>query len=235
MQKGPTMKEIQQRPFPDYSTINEAYEHFRLVRILFKYTGVPRDYLEHMRKQVEKFSTKLAGTSNKRVKEMKDILSVFKKSFIKKVVKQGQTDEDFNLALYTTKTNDGVQVGDYFIKIYNTKESSRKLYSIHNKQNKTLIKDLLLYEVAFMLVHSFHRKNDFGDQPVEEILEQHAEYKKIILNYDTQKSKLLSTSPEDSEYNYYKNMVSGLKRSLNQVYRGINSKYSGLIKAKKTK
>lgn len=224
-----------QRSFPEYSTINEAYEHFRLVRILFKYTGVPSDYLEHMRNQVAKFNTKLAGTSSKKVKEMKDILSVFKKSFIKKVVTKGTANKDFSLALYTTKTNDGVQVGNYFIKIYNTDTSARKLYSVHNKHNRSLIKDLLLYEVAFMLVHSFHHDHDFGDQPVEEILEQHAEYKKIVLNYDTQKSKLLSTSPEDSEYNYYKNMVSGLKRSLNQVYRGINSKYSRLIKAEKTK
>ena len=224
-----------QTSYPEYRTINEAYEHFRLVRILFKYSGVPSDYLEHMRNQVDKFTTKLAGTSSKKVKEMKDILSVFKKSFIKKVVKKGTEDKDFSLALYTTKTNNGVQIGEYFVKIYKTDTSARKLYSVHDNHNRPLVKDLLLYEVAFMLVHSFHNDYDFGDQPVEDILEQHTEYKKIIFNYETQKNKLDATSPEDSEYNYYKNMVLGLKRSLNQVYRGINSKYSRLIKAEKTK
>jgi hypothetical protein len=226
------------RSFPEYKSINDAYEHFRLITILFKYDGVPAEYLKHMKKQVAKFKHKLDKVSVKKINEMKTLLNGLEQTFsdsFKKMVSESSNDESFILALKTKKKDDGIVIGDYFIKIINTNNQERKLYTVFGADRKPIITDLYLYEIAYILVHYFH--NGFGlDNPeVDSLMDLHAEYKKIANNYSTQKSNYAAVKSDDPNLNYHKNMVSGLKNSLNQVYSQVNSKYSRLINQEKTK
>ena len=226
------------KPFPQYSSVNEAYEHFRLIRILFKYDGVPQDYLEHMATQVKKFKKKIDKVSVKKVNEMKNLLSGFEKTFdksFKKIVENSSGNEGFSLALQTKKKNDGVVIGEYFIRIRDNKDINKKLYTIFGPHREEIIRDLHLYEIAYMLVYYLYSGLDFESEEVDTLLNLHGEYKKIANNYNHQKAKLSTVDVDDPNLNYHKKMVSGLKNSLNQVYSQVNSKYSRLINQEKTK
>ena len=226
------------KPFPQYSSVNEAYEHFRLIRILFKYDGVPQDYLAHMSTQVEKFKKKIDKVSVKKVAEMKDLLSGFEKTFkksFKKIVEDSSESKSFSLALQTKKKADGVVIGEYFIKIRNSNDLNKKLYAIFGPHREEIVGDLHLYEIAYMLVYYLYSGYDFESEEIDNLLSLHAEYKKIANNYNHQKAKLSTVDVDDPNLNYHKKMVSGLKNSLNQVYSQVNSNYSRLINQEKTK
>ena len=226
------------KSFPEFSSVNEAYEHFRLIRILFKYDGVPQDYIEHMHTQITKFKQKMDKVSVRKISEMKKLLSGFEKTFdksFKQIVKKSTENNNFNLALNTKKTDDGVVIGKYFIKLTVNEETNKKLYTLYGPQRTKLIVDLYLYEIAYMLVHYLYAGFDFDSEEINALMDLHAEYKKVANNYNMQKSKLSTVDVDDPNLNYHKNMVSGLKNSLNQVYSQVNSKYSRLINQEKTK
>jgi hypothetical protein len=226
------------RSYPEYKSVNDAYEHFRLITILFKYDGVPTDYLKHMKKQVAKFKHKLDRVSVNKINEIRTLLNGLEQSFsdsFKKIVSESSSDESFILALKTKKKDDGVVIGNYFIKIISNNDQDKKSYTVFGPDRTPIITDLYLYEVAYILVYYFHKGFGLDNPEVNSLMDLHAEYKKIANNYSTQKSNYNAVKSDDPNLNYHKNMVSGLKKSLNQVYSQVNSKYSRLINQEKTK
>ena len=191
-----------------------------------------------MATQIEKFKKKIDKVSVKKVNEMKNLLSGFEKTFdksFKKIVENSSGNEGFSLALQTKKKNDGVVIGEYFIRIRDNKDINKKLYTIFGPHREEIIRDLHLYEIAYMLVYYLYSGLDFESEEVDTLLNLHGEYKKIANNYNHQKAKLSTVDVDDPNLNYHKKMVSGLKNSLNQVYSQVNSKYSRLINQEKTK
>lgn len=143
----------------DGMTVRDLTEHYRFWRIMNRW-GAPvkgsQDFLNAVEKKLNNLSKKEVVVNNeKNIKNAKSLIENLNKldnTVLKEVVEVGALDPKFKKALTTEKTEHGVKVGNYLIKIRPFKK--RYLYDIVNlATNETVSKDIKLYEMAFCLVN----------------------------------------------------------------------------------
>ncbi len=140
-------------------TARSLTEHLRFWKTIDKWGPSPianKDFLIAVEKQLEKVkSGEDKAKQNKTINDAKslvDNLNRLDNSVLKEVVEVNILDPKFKKALTTQKTDHGVKVGNYLIKIRPFKK--RYLYDIHNiNTSEVIVKDIRLYEMAFCLVN----------------------------------------------------------------------------------
>ena len=89
-------------------------------------------------------------------------------SILKEVVEVAVTNSKFKKALTTEKTDHGVKVGYYLIKIRPFRK--RYLYDVVNlNTNETVAKDIKVYEMAFCLVNYLNDEILYTDHKMIEL------------------------------------------------------------------
>ena len=140
-------------------TAKNLTEHLRFWRIIDKWGPSPnsnKDFLIAVEKQLEKVKKGEDKVNQTKTiddaKSLVDNLNKLDKSVLKEVVEVSILNPKFKKALTTQKTDHGVKVGNYLIKIRPFKK--RFLYDIHNiATSEVVVKDIRLYEMAFCLVN----------------------------------------------------------------------------------
>ena len=106
---------------------------------------------------------------------MIDNLNKLDKSVLKEVVEIGAINPKFKKALTTEKTDHGVKVGSYLIKIRPFKK--RYLYDIINlASDEAVTKDIKLYEMAFCLVNYLNDELLYTDPKMVDLHDIYNEY-----------------------------------------------------------
>lgn len=143
----------------DGMTVRSLAEHYRFWCIMNKW-GSPvkgsADFLKAVEKKLNKVSKKEIAVNNEQninnAKSLIQNLNKLDNTVLKEVVEVGALNPKFKKALTTEKTEHGVKVGNYLIKIRPFKK--RYLYDIVNlSTNETISRDIKLYEMAFCLVN----------------------------------------------------------------------------------
>jgi len=143
----------------DGMTARTLQEHYRFWRIMNTW-GSPvkgsAEFLSAVEKKINKItSTEAVVNQNKNINTAKllaDNLNKLDDSVLKEVVEVAVIDPKFKKALTTQRTDHGVKVGNYLIKIRPFKK--RYMYDVVNLNNNEIVsKDIKLYEMAFCLVN----------------------------------------------------------------------------------
>jgi len=143
----------------DGMTARNLTEHLRFWKTVDKW-GPSASSNKDFFVAVEKKLDKLLKQENKQnqqkninnAKSLIDNLNKLDKTVLKEIVEVGISDPKFKKALTTQKTDHGVRVGNYMIKIRPFKK--RYMYDVHNiKTSEIVVKDIRLYEMAFCLVN----------------------------------------------------------------------------------
>lgn len=172
----------------DGMTARNLTEHLRFWRIMNKWGGPVKgsnEFILAVEKKLNKISKKEVKTNNeKNIKNAKSLienLDKLDKKVLKEVVEIGAINPKFKKALTTEKTDHGVKVGKYLIKIRPFKK--RYLYDIIDlNNNETLSKDIKLYEMAFCLVTYLNDEILYTDP---QMVELHNIYNEYVQNSNT--------------------------------------------------
>ena len=176
----------------DGMTAKNLTEHLRFWKIVDKWGPSPasnKDFLIAVEKHLEKIKKgedkeKQHKTIND-AKSLVDNLNKLDKSILKEVVEVSVLDPKFKKALTTQKTDHGVKVGNYLIKIRPFKK--RYLYDIQNiATSEIVVKDIRLYEMAFCLVNYLNDEilhTDPSMVNLHEIYNQYIQYSNTASHY----------------------------------------------------
>ena len=168
----------------DGMTARDLTEHLRFWKIITKWDPEPnanKDFIIAVEKRLKNL-TKEEGKQNKQknlnnAKSLIDNLNKLDRTVLKEIVEVGITDPRFKKALTTQKTDHGVKVGDYLIKIRPFKK--RYLYDILNlTTSETVVKDIKLYEMAFCLVNYMNDELLNTDPKIVELHDIYNDYVK---------------------------------------------------------
>ena len=176
----------------DGMTARDLREHYRFWCIMNKWGGAVKgssEFLLAVEKKLDKLSKK-EGTENKQkninnAKTLADNLNKLDSKVLKEVVEVGIINPKFKKALTTEKTDHGVKVGNYLIKIRPFKK--RYLYDVINLSTKdTVSKDIKLYEMAFCLVKYLNDEILYTDKKMvvlHDIYNQYVQYSNTASHY----------------------------------------------------
>ena len=166
----------------DGMTARDLTEHLRFWKIITKWDPEPnanKDFIIAVEKKLNKLTKKeVVQNKEKNVKTAKNLidnLNKLDKSVLKEVVEIGAINPKFKKALTTEKTDHGVKVGSYLIKIRPFKK--RYLYDIINlASDEAVTKDIKLYEMAFCLVNYLNDELLYTDPKMVDLHDIYNEY-----------------------------------------------------------
>ena len=176
----------------DGMTARDLREHYRFWCIMNKWGGAVKgshEFLLAVEKKLNKLSKK-EGTENKQknidnAKTLADNLNKLDSKVLKEVVEVGIINPKFKKALTTEKTEHGVKVGNYLIKIRPFKK--RYLYDVVNlSTNDVISKDIKLYEMAFCLVNYLNDELLYTDKKMvvlHDIYNEYVQYSNTASHY----------------------------------------------------
>lgn len=176
----------------DGMTARNLREHYRFWCIMNKW-GEPvkgsTDFLNAVEKKIDKLTgTEAVVNQHKNIntaKSLVDNLNKLDDSVLKEVVEVAVIDPKFKKALTTQKTDHGVKVGNYLIKIRPFRK--RYLYDVVNLDtNETVSKDIKLYEMSFCLVNYLNDELLYTDPrmiELHEIYNQYVQYSNTASHY----------------------------------------------------
>ena len=168
----------------DGMTARDLREHYRFWCTVTKW-GEPIKGTTEFLSAVEKKLAKLTNTEVKENKEKtinnaKSLVNNLNKlddSVLKEVVEIAVTNSKFKKALTTEKTDHGVKVGNYLIKIRPFRK--RYLYDVVNLDtDETVSKDIKVYEMAFCLVNYLNDEILYTDPKMVELHNIYNDYVK---------------------------------------------------------
>jgi len=176
----------------DGMTARDLREHYRFWCIMNKWGGAVKgshEFLLAVEKKLDKLSKK-EGSENKQkninnAKTLADNLNKLDSKVLKEVVEVGIINPKFKKALTTEKTEHGVKVGNYLIKIRPFKK--RYLYDVVNlSTNDVISKDIKLYEMAFCLVNYLNDELLYTDKKMvvlHDIYNEYVQYSNTASHY----------------------------------------------------
>lgn len=176
----------------DGMTARDLREHYRFWCIMNKWGGAVKgsnEFLLAVEKKLDKLSKK-EGSENKQkninnAKTLADNLNKLDSKVLKEVVEVGIINPKFKKALTTEKTEHGVKVGNYLIKIRPFKK--RYLYDIINLSTNDIVsKDIKLYEMAFCLVNYLNDELLYTDKKMvvlHDIYNEYVQYSNTASHY----------------------------------------------------
>ena len=140
-------------------TVRDLESHLHFYRVLDKWTGdnpIASDFFSAWERVIQEAKQKQTKRNKPAVNDIKKLinrLDKLDKTILKEVVEVGLDNRNnFKTALQTTKTAQGIKIGGYLIKINNTgKRQSYDVIRLHD--NKDVVLDVKLYEMAFCLVN----------------------------------------------------------------------------------
>ncbi len=176
----------------DGMTARDLREHYKFWCIMNKWGGTVKgshEFLLAVEKKLDKLSKK-EGSENKQkninnAKTLADNLNKLDSKVLKEVVEVGIINPKFKKALTTEKTEHGVKVGNYLIKIRPFKK--RYLYDVVNlSTNDVISKDIKLYEMAFCLVNYLNDELLYTDKKMvvlHDIYNEYVQYSNTASHY----------------------------------------------------
>ena len=176
----------------DGMTARDLREHYKFWCIMNKWGGAVKgshEFLLAVEKKLDKLSKK-EGSENKQkninnAKILADNLNKLDSKVLKEVVEVGIINPKFKKALTTEKTEHGVKVGNYLIKIRPFKK--RYLYDVVNlSTNDVISKDIKLYEMAFCLVNYLNDELLYTDKKMvvlHDIYNEYVQYSNTASHY----------------------------------------------------
>ena len=176
----------------DGMTARDLREHYKFWCIMNKWGGAVKgshEFLLAVEKKLDKLSKK-EGSENKQkninnAKTLADNLNKLDSKVLKEVVEVGIINPKFKKALTTEKTEHGVKVGNYLIKIRPFKK--RYLYDVVNlSTNDVISKDIKLYEMAFCLVNYLNDELLYTDKRMvvlHDIYNEYVQYSNTASHY----------------------------------------------------
>ena len=176
----------------DGMTARDLREHYKFWCIMNKWGGAVKgsnEFLLAVEKKLDKLSKK-EGSENKQkninnAKTLADNLNKLDSKVLKEVVEVGIINPKFKKALTTEKTEHGVKVGNYLIKIRPFKK--RYLYDVVNLSTNDIIsKDIKLYEMAFCLVNYLNDELLYTDKKMvvlHDIYNEYVQYSNTASHY----------------------------------------------------
>lgn len=176
----------------DGMTARDLREHYKFWCIMNKWGGAVKgshEFLLAVEKKLDKLSKK-EGSENKQkninnAKTLADNLNKLDSKVLKEVVEVGIINPKFKKALTTEKTEHGVKVGNYLIKIRPFKK--RYLYDVINLSTNDIIsKDIKLYEMAFCLVNYLNDELLYTDKKMvvlHDIYNEYVQYSNTASHY----------------------------------------------------
>ena len=168
-------------------TVRDMESHLHFYRILDKWSGeerISKDFFSAWERVIKEAKDK-SGVTKKpnidNIKKLLDKLDKLDKSVLKEVVEVGLDNRtNFKTALQTTKTSQGIKIGEYLIKINYT--GKRQSYDIVRlTDNKDIVLDIKLYEMAFCLVN-YLNENVLSTDP--RMVELHSIYSDYVVFSD---------------------------------------------------
>ena len=173
-------------------TARNLREHYRFWCIMNKWGEQVKgssEFLLAVEKKLDKLSKKeVVDNKQKNInnaKSLADNLNKLDNKVLKEVVEVGIANPKFKKALTTEKTDHGVKVGNYLIKIRPFKK--RYLYDVVNlSTNDTVSKDIKLYEMAFCLVNYLNDELLYTDTKMvvlHDIYNQYVQYSNTASHY----------------------------------------------------
>lgn len=159
----------------DGMTARDLREHYRFWCIMNKWGGPVKgsaDFLSAVEKKLAKLTTTETKENKQKTinnaKSLVDNLNKLDDSVLKEVVEVAVVDPKFKKALTTQKTDHGVKVGNYLIKIRPFRK--RYLYDVVDLDtNETVSKDIKVYEMAFCLVNYLNDELLYTDPKMTEL------------------------------------------------------------------
>tara|TARA_B100001057_G_scaffold364173_1_gene366949 strand:- start:1312 stop:2040 length:729 start_codon:yes stop_codon:yes gene_type:complete len=166
----------------DGMTARDLKEHYRFWCIMNKWGEAVKgshEFLSAVEKKLDKVSKKeVVDNKEKNIKNAKSLVSNLNKldnSVLKEVVEVAVINPKFKKALTTEKTEHGVKVCNYLIKIRPFRK--RYLYDVVNlDSNETVSKDIKVYEMAFCLVNYLNDELLYTDPKMIELHELYNNY-----------------------------------------------------------
>jgi len=176
----------------DGMTARDLTEHLRFWKLVNTW-GEPvkksKEFFSIVEKKIEILSKN--ETKKKQEKNLDDAKSLVKSldrldgTVFKEIVQVGVANSQFKKALTTEKTDHGVKVGHYLIKIKPFRK--RYLYDVINLEtNEVVSKDIKLYEMSFCLVNYLNDELLYTDPKMielHEIYNQYVQYSNTASHY----------------------------------------------------
>jgi hypothetical protein len=140
-------------------SVRDMESHLHFYRVLDKWTGdnpIASDFFSAWERVIQEAKQKQPQRKKPRLDGLKKLigqLDKLDKTVLKEVVEVGlDTRSNFKTALQTTKTAQGIKIGEYLIKLnYAGKRHSYDVIRLTDK--KDIVLDVKLYEMAFCLVN----------------------------------------------------------------------------------
>lgn len=206
-------KKSKDRSYQDFPTITDCIEHFRLIRILHKYTKIPSDYLDHIENQLQRFK-KTKGKAKEQMAEIRTII-------------RNVHDKEFQTARHTRKTKEGVQIGKFFIKI---QHGPKKTFDILDYVSRDeYVTGLRLYEIAYMITHRLSTGMNMDHAQIQDILAEHTKYVDLIAEIYKKKQEMRQLSDDETAHNEAKVVFEEVKTRCTDLRNSINDRYKDEI------
>jgi len=193
-----------------------------------------REITEHRQKQKnEKKLNKKTASNLKKFDKNKKAQTTFAQAII-----NNSSDPVFNQAIDTQRTKTGVRVGGYLIKINNgAPQNDERSYDVINlKTQKTIIKNLKLYEIAFCIVTKLYGDPNTRERDIEFFLQKHAVYLSKMQDIRSAKSKLATARATDNEQDIgflenrlddHTDKLGQIRADIHHYFDDINNKWGG--------
>ena len=163
-------------------TVRDLESHLQFYRVLDKWTGdqpIASDFFSAWERVIKEAKQKVSKPKKPKIDAIKKLinqLDKLDKSVLKEVVELGLDNRiNFKTALQTTTTAQGIKIGGYLIKINYT--GKRQSYDvIRLKDNKDIVLDVKIYEMAFRLVKYLNDNVISTDPRMVELHEIYSDY-----------------------------------------------------------
>tara|TARA_Y100001963_G_C6717910_1_gene417648 strand:- start:343 stop:1071 length:729 start_codon:yes stop_codon:yes gene_type:complete len=194
-------------------TVRDLESHLQFYRVLDKWTGdkpISKDFFsawERVVKEAKDKNPRPKKPSIDGIKKLLGKLNKLDKSVLKEVVEVGiDNRRNFKTAIQTKRTEQGIKIGKYLIKInYAGKRQSYDVIRIND--NKDIALDIKLYEMAFCLVSYLNEGVISTDPRMTELHEIYSQYM-IYSDRATQyKRRYYDAVKEDNNTRQTKNMA----------------------------
>lgn len=197
----------------DGMTARNLREHHRFWCTMNKW-GEPvkgsSEFLNAVEKKLDKVSKEeVIENKQKNINTAKSLVENLNKlddSMIKEVVDIAVTNPKFKKALITEKTDHGVKVGHYLIKIRPFRK--RYMYDVVDLNNNNIVsKDIKLYEMAFCLVNYLNDEILYTDPKMVELHDIYNDYVQYSNTASYYKKMYFDAKKRDEQTKQAKNQL----------------------------